>query len=140
MSDKYSTWKTRAEQHDATHFNPDRRRIKEDLSCSQCYPLIVTNKKFIRFWKWYREVIPQVIDHTSKTEEVFSQYLEVYQEYDSKDRSNRIKGKIGKLLGCMRYENSPELTESEIRQKLLEITNISLNFEKPVKQIEEFWK
>jgi hypothetical protein len=46
-----------------------------------------------------------------------------------KDRDNRVKGKIGKLLSCMRYESSPTIKEGEIRHKVIEITQLSQNLE-----------
>ena len=140
MSDKYSSWKEKAETHDTLHSGISKGRVKDDLSCSKCYPLIVTNRKFIRFWKWYAQTIPQVTDYTSKTEEVFSEYLECIKLPPGKDRNNRVKGKIGKLLACMRYNSSPNISEGQIRQKIIEITHLSQNFERSIERVEDFWK
>ena len=140
MSDKYSSWKSKAEAHDTLHLGTNKGRVKDDLSCSICYPLLVTNRKFIRFWKWYTQIIPQVADFTSKTEEVFSEYLECMKLPSGKDRNNRVKGKIGKLLACMSYDSSPNMSEGQIRQKIIEITHLSQNFERSIERVEDFWK
>src|ERR1700743_2027546 len=140
MSDKYSTWKERAEKHDAQHEGLSTTRLKQDFSCKICHPLLVTNRRFIRFWKWYQKEIPQAIECTGKTEQVFTEYLACINQPQTKDRDNRIKGKIGKLLGCIRYHDRPQLTEKEIRQRLIEITVASEDFEKSVKKAEELWE
>jgi len=138
MSDKYRTWKEKAEKHDRLH-DPTVPRIhwKEDLSCKECYPLLVINRKFVRFWKWYRRTIPEVANmgYTSKTEETFTEMLVLIKEEQSKDRDYKIRGKIRKLLGCIRYDESPKLKEKEIRNKLLDRIVISDGFKKSSKEI-----
>src|SRR3954453_3973951 len=117
MSDKYKSWKKKAERHDRLH-DPTlpRTHWKEDLSCKECYPLLDTNKKFIRFWKWYRKIIPEAKDvgYTSKTEETFTEILALVKEKLSKDRDYKIRGKIGKLLESIRYDTSPELKKKRL--------------------------
>jgi len=138
MSDKYRSWKEKAEKHDRLH-DPTvpRTHWKEDLSCKECYPLLVTNRKFIRFWKWYRRTVPEAKDmgYTSKTEETFTEILALIKEEPSNDRDYKLRGKIGKLLGCIRYDNVPKLKEKEIRKKLLDRIVISDGFEKSSKEI-----
>ena len=89
MSDKYTSWKEKAEAHDTLHLGTNKgKKVKDDLSCSICYPLLVVNKKFIRFWKWYTQIVPQVTDYTSKTEEVFTEYLDCTILPQGKDDNN----------------------------------------------------
>src|SRR4051794_27060580 len=140
MSDKYKSWKEKAERHDRLHdLTLPRTHWKEDLSCKECYPFLVTNKKFIRFWKWYRKIVPETKDmgYTSKTEETFTEILALVKEKLSKDREYKIRGKIGKLLGSIRYDKSPELKEKEIGKRLLSRIIISDSFEKSSEEIKK---
>ena len=140
MSDKFQYWKERTEKHDLIH---DIRKIN-DNSCKQCYPAAITDKKFIRFWKWYREEIPEVEECTAKTEEFFNEYLEEGQDFDTRkwkrnNRLNNIRGKITKLLSSMRYSESPKITEQEIGERLIEMTVASNKFEGSIKKAKELW-
>ena len=130
MSDKYSLWKQRAESHDQSH-DLAMEKFYEDFSCEVCYPTLVTSKKFIRFWKWYEKEIPEVMNYTIKTEEIFLEVLESIKEQDTK----RLKNKIGILLRCMRYKESPKLTEKEIEEKIIRIAVITRGFEQASKEI-----
>ena len=121
MSDKYEFWKKKAEKHDLYHDPTTAIRWRKDFSCKICQPYIVTNKRFIRFWKLYKKLIPEVEEYTGKTEEIFTELLECIEEKQSKERDNKIKGKIGKLLGYMRYNAKLGKTESEIREELITI-------------------
>jgi hypothetical protein len=142
MSDKYRSWKAKNEKHDLGH-GTDTKNRKEDFSCRECHPMLVTNKKFIRFWKWYMKYVPEVKDYSGKTEEIFTELLTCIREKcegkRSKDIDNRIKGKIGKLLGNMRYEESPKKTEREIGEELLVIIAASNSFEKSMKETKELY-
>src|SRR5438874_430490 len=141
MSEKYSTWKERAEKHDTQHEGLGTiTRPKQDLSCKVCHPLLITNRRFIRFWKWYRKEIPQAMECSGKTEQVFTEYLECINQPQTKDRDNRIKGKICKAQEGIRYNDKPQLTEKEIRHRLLNITAASDSFDKSVKKAEELWE
>src|SRR3954462_15904076 len=140
MSDKYKSWKEKAEKHDRFH-DPTLPRMhwKEDLSCKECYPLLVTNKKFIRFWKWYRKIVPEAKDmrYTSKTEETFTEILALVKEKSSKDSDYKIRGKIGKLSGSIRYDKSPELKEKEIGEKLLSRILVSDSYDKASEEVKK---
>ena len=147
MSDKYSSWKKRQDTHDTLHHSTvPTKGIKEDLSCNLCHPLLVTNRKFIRFWKWYQKEVPQVEAYSGKTEETLSELLTVIEEKitkhqkQNKDREQRIISKIGKLLGCMRYRECPINKESIIRKDLIEIIVASDGFKKSLKESEELWE
>src|ERR1043165_4365671 len=147
MSDKYSSWKARNDKHDENHISGKPRRFwKEDFSCDQCYPYMMTNKKFIRFWKCYQQIVPEVQEkgYSGKTEEIFTEYLTLGGEFDirkhDKNTQYRLNGKIGKLLGSIRYNKIPKITEKEIRQKLIELTVASEKFEKSVQKTLELWE
>ena len=140
MSDKYYQWKERTEKHEIDH----NKEKTNDKSCSQCYLSVTTDKKFIRFWKWYRKEIPEVENYSAKTEEFFYEYLDEGQDFDTRkwkqnNRANSIKGKITKILSSMRYRERPQITEREIGELLIEITVASNKFEKSMKRTEELW-
>ena len=140
MSDKYESWKEKARKHDLYHDPEAEIRWKEDYSCKECHPYIVTNKRFGRFWKWYKSFVPEVRQYTGKTEEIFTELLGNIEEEQSEERDNEIKGKIGKLLGRMRYEESPKLTEKEIRRELIIIIAASNNFERSMKKTQKIYE
>ena len=67
MSDRYHTWKNRADKHDLNH-NTDRRNGIKDISCNICNSLddIIIGKKFKRFWKWYKIEVSEVQSYSKK--------------------------------------------------------------------------
>ena len=140
MSDRYESWKERARKHDLYHDPETTIQWKEDYSCKECHPYMVTNRRFRRFWKWYRNLVPEVKEYTGKTEEIFMELLESVEKEQSDERDNKIKGKIGKLLGRMRYDISPELTEKEIRKELIIMIAASNSFERSVKKAKEIYE
>ena len=73
--------------------------------------------------------------YTNKTEETFTEMLVLIKKEPSKDRDYKIRGKIGKLLGSIRYNESPKLKEKEIGNQLLKRIVISDGFEKSSKEI-----
>src|SRR5437764_10168903 len=101
---------------------------------------MITNKKFNRFWKWYKNLIPEVKEYTGKTEEMLMELLESVKKEQSDKRDNEIRGEIGKLLGRMRYSRSPKLTEKEIRKELMVIIAASNGFERTMKRTRKFMK
>ena len=52
--------------------------------------------------------------YTGKTEEVFTEMLALTREESSKDRDFKLREKIGKLLGCIRYDESPKLKKEKL--------------------------
>ena len=101
---------------------------------------MITNKKFNRFWKWYKNLIPEVEEYTKKTEEMLMELLESVEKEQSDKRDNEIRGEIGKLLGRMRYSRSPKLTEKEIRRELMVIIAASNSFERTMKRTREIYE
>ena len=136
MSDKYNTWKERAEKHDLNHNTTIRNKVKIDFSCNKCYPSNLIGKNFKRFWKWYKNEVPEVESYSAKTEDIFIEFLNEGNDFDTGKwnnvTKNRIKGKIGKLLGSMRYNESPKQVEKDIGEKLIIMTIASDKFEKSV--------
>ena len=49
MSDRYESWKEKARKHDLYHNSETRIQWREDYSCKECHPYMITNKKFNRF-------------------------------------------------------------------------------------------
>ena len=133
MSDKYHIWRDRAEKHDLNH-NTDKRNGKIDFSCIICYPNGFIEKRFKRFWKWYKKLLPEVNTYTAKTAENFNEYLKEGNDFDLRKwdnkKTNRVRGKFEKLLGSMRYTEAPKVLEKEIWEKLIIITSASHKFEK----------
>ena len=75
MSDKYENWKRRIEKHDLSHTTGCQAQI--DSSCMICYcPSEIIRKEFRRFWKWYKDEIPEVISYSRKTEESFEELMD----------------------------------------------------------------
>ena len=147
MSDKYISWKLRHDKHDENHISGTPKRFwKEDFSCDKCYPYLITNRKFIRFWKCYQQIVPEVQEkgYSGKTEEIFMEYLNLGGDFDTrkhdKNTRYRLSGKMGKLLGSIRYNETPKITETEIIQQLIGITVASKKFEKSVRKTLELWE
>ena len=80
MSDRFYQWKEWTEKHDVMH---NTAKFNDNL-CKQCYPITITDKKFMRFLKWYRKEIPEVTDFSAKTKEFFQEYLEERQDFDTR--------------------------------------------------------
>ena len=65
--------------------------------------------------------------------------LVLIKKEPSKDRDYKIREKIGKLLGCIRYNESPKLKEKEISKKLLNRIAISDGFENLQRKLNVQW-
>ena len=75
MSDKYENWRKRIEKHDLSHTTGCQAQV--DSSCVVCYRSSeIMKKEFRRFWKWYREEVPEVISYSEKTEESFEELMD----------------------------------------------------------------
>src|SRR5436190_1066988 len=132
MSNKYETWKKRAASHDVLH-DPSKLNIRaiNDPSCKVCYPMIQTNRKFMRFWEWYGKVIPESKEYTSNTEERFSELLIIKDE----ENKETIK-KVGQMISTIRYSDKPKLTEKEIWTHIMTRIIASDSFEKTNEETE----
>src|SRR5438046_1839930 len=78
-------------------------------------------KEFKRFWKWYKEEIPEVRSYSGKTEENFEELMK--EDFSVKERTGtekaRIRYKLIWLIGSMRYDKSPEKITKEIIETVL---------------------
>src|SRR6266487_7120659 len=75
MSDKYENWRKRIEKHDLSHTTGCQAQVNS--SCVVCYhPSEIMRKEFRRFWKWYREEVPEVTSYSGKTEESFEELMD----------------------------------------------------------------
>ena len=90
MSNKYESWRKRAASHDLLH-DPSKSNIRtiNDPSCKVCYPMMQTNRKFMRFWEWYGKIISESKEYTSNTEERFSELLMIKICSEFKERIKR---------------------------------------------------
>jgi len=132
MSNKYESWKKRATSHDLLH-DPLKSNIRaiNDPSYKVCYPMIQTNRKFMRFWEWYGKVIPESKEYTSNTEERFSELLIIKDE----ENKETIK-KVGQMISTIRYSDKPKLTEKEIWTHIMTRIIASDSFEKTNEETE----
>ena len=133
MSNKYESWKKRAVSHDLLH-DPLKSNIRaiNDPSCKICYPMIQTNRKFMRFWEWYGKIIPESKEYTSNTEEKFSELLIIRKNEENKET---IK-KVGQMISTIRYSDKPKLTEKEIWTHIMTRIIVSDGFERTNEETE----
>src|ERR1044072_3223610 len=141
MSNKYHNWKKRVEQYNEFEHGPItfRNKKREDYSCKICHPQQYTNKRFKRFWKWYSEEIPEAIDYSGKTEDMLHELLKCINS-EIKEERKRIREYTAKVISYIRYFKSPEKTEKEIAERIMEMILASDNFEKSVKKSKETWE
>ena len=141
MSNKYHNWKKCVEQHDEFEHEPItfRNKKREDYSCKICHPQQYTDKKFKRFWKQYSEEIPEAIDYSGKTEDMLHELLKCINS-ETEEEKKRIREYAAKVISYIRYSKSPERTEKEISERIMEMIVASDNFEKSVKKSEETWE
>ena len=79
-------------------------------SCVVCYrPSEIMKKEFRRFWKWYREEVPEVTSYSRKTEESFEELMN--EDFHAVERTGtertRMKKKLVWLIASMRYRRNP---------------------------------
>src|SRR5256885_16015619 len=101
MSDKYENWKRRIEKHDLSHTTRCQAQI--DTSCVVCYcPSEIIRKEFRRFWKWYKDEVPEVISYSEKTEESFEELMD--ENFSTTERTGTEKARMKKRLVWLRSE------------------------------------
>src|SRR6266487_902525 len=93
MSDKYEKWRERIEKHDLSHTTGCQAQV--DSSCVICYhPSEIMKKEFGRFWKWYKEEVPEVTSYSGKTEESFEELME--ENFHAVERTGTEKARMKK--------------------------------------------
>ena len=97
MADRYEKWREKAEKHDLNHTTV-KRNGQKDFSCTICHqPLEIMRKEFKRFWKWYKEEIPEVRSYSGKTEENFEELMK--EDFSVKERTGTETAKIRYKIG-----------------------------------------
>ena len=131
MSDKFEGWKNRSEKHDLNHTTVIRNGQK-DISCTRCNEPQESGEKFQGFWKWYKEVIPEVETYSRITQQNFLEWLEDFEKpwksLTSTEKA-KINNKINRIISSMRYRESPKMTCNELRTLLMEMIIVSSSFE-----------
>src|SRR5256885_753722 len=141
MSDKYEKWRERIEKHDLSHTTGCQAQV--DSSCVICYrPSEIMKKEFRRFWKWYREEVPEVTSYSGKTEESFEELMN--ENFHAVERTGTEKARMKKrlvwLITSMRYERSPDKTLSELGELICQMVVASESSQKREKRQEIFMK
>src|SRR2546430_663477 len=142
MSDRYEKWREKAEKHDLNHTTV-KRNGQKDFSCTICYqPSEIMRKEFKRFWKWYKEEIPEVRSYSEKTEENFEELMK--EDFSVKERTGTEKAKIRNkliwLIESMRYDKSPEKMTKEIIETVLGMIAASNKFTKKGKAARDLYR
>src|SRR5436853_3056298 len=142
MSDRYEKWREKAEKHDLNHTTV-KRNGQKDFSCTICHqPSEIMRKEFRRFWKWYKEEIPEVRSYSGKTEENFEELMK--EDFSVKERTGTEKAKIRYrliwLIESMRYDKSPEKMTKEIIETVLGMIAASNKFTKKEKAARDLYR
>src|SRR3989440_7315555 len=142
MSDRYEKWREKAEKHDLNHTTV-KRNGQKDFSCTICHqPSEIMRKEFKRFWKWYKEEIPEVRSYSGNTEENFEELMK--EDFSVKERTGTEKAKIRYrliwLIGSMRYDKSPEKITKEIIETVLGMIAASNKFTKKGKAARDLYR
>src|SRR2546430_7405104 len=142
MSDRYEKWREKAEKHDLNHTTV-KRNGQKDFSCTKCHqPSEIMRKEFRRFWKWYKEEIPEVRSYSGKAEENFEELMK--EDFSVKERTGTEKAKIRNkliwLIESMRYDKSPEKMTKEIIETVLGMIAASNKFTKKGKAAKELYR
>src|SRR6266480_2269033 len=141
MSDKYENWRRRIEKHDLSHTTGCQAQM--DSSCVVCYrPSEIMKKEFRRFWKWYREEVPEVTSYSGKTEESFEELMD--EDFHAVERTGTEKARMKKrlvwLITSMRYERSPSKTLSELGELICQMVVASEKFTKKRKEARNLYE
>src|SRR5213082_1863162 len=142
MADRYEKWREKAEKHDLNHTTV-KRNGQKDFSCIKCHqPSEIMRKEFKRFWKWYKEEIPEVRSYSGKTEENFEELMK--EDFSVKERTGTEKAKIRYrliwLIESMRYDKSLEKITKEIIETVLGMIAASNKFTKKGKAARDLYK
>src|SRR5947199_3939262 len=141
MSDKYEKWRERIEKHDLSHTTGCQAQV--DSSCVVCYRLSeIMKKEFRRFWKWYKEKVPEVTSYSGKTEESFEELMD--EDFYAVERTGTEKARMKKrlvwLITSMRYERSPSKTLSELGELICQMVVTSKKFTRKRKEARNLYE
>src|SRR2546429_4070319 len=141
MSDKYENWRKRIEKHDLSHTTGCQAQM--DSSCVVCYRLSeIMKKEFRRFWKWYREEVPEVTSYSEKTEESFEELMD--EDFHAIERTDteraRMKKRLVWLIASMRYERSPSKMLNKLGELICQMVVTSKKFTKKRKEARNLYE
>src|SRR5256886_7828521 len=141
MSDKYEIWRRRIEKYDLSHTTGCQAQI--DSSCVVCYrPLEIMKKEFRRFWKWYREEVPEVTSYSRKTKESFEELMN--ENFYAIERTGiekaRMKKRLVWLITSMRYERSPSKMLNKLGELICQMVVTSKKFTKKRKEARNLYE
>src|SRR5436305_1350615 len=141
MSDKYKNWRKRIEKHDLSHTTGCRAQMNS--SCVVCYRLSeIMRKEFRRFWKWYREEVPEVTSYSEKTEESFEELMD--ENFHAVEQTGteraRMKKRLVWLITSMRYERSPGKTLNKLGELICQMVVASKKFTKKRKEARNLYE
>src|SRR5437660_6727202 len=141
MSDKYEKWRERIEKHDLSHTTGCQAQV--DSSCVICYrPSEIMKKEFRRFWKWYREEVPEVTSYSGKTEESFEELMDenFYAVERTGTEKARMKKRLVWLITSMRYERSLNKKLDELGELICQMVVASEKFTKKRKEARNLYE
>ena len=141
MSDKYKNWRKRIEKHDLSHTTGCQAQM--DSSCVVCYRLSeIMKKEFRRFWKWYREEVPEVTSYSEKTEESFEELMN--ENFHAVEQTGteraRMKKRLVWLITSMRYERNPSKTLNELEKLICQMVVTSKKFTRKRKEARNLYE
>src|SRR6266480_5545953 len=114
-----------------------------DSSCVVCYCSSETMKKeFRRFWKWYREEVPEVTSYSEKTEESFKELMD--EDFHAVERTGTEKARMKKrlvwLITSMRYERSSSKTLNKLGELICQMVVASKKFTRKRKEARNLYE
>src|SRR5436305_6385532 len=114
-----------------------------DSSCVICYhPSEIMKKEFRRFWKWYREEVPEGTSYSGKTEESFEELMN--EDFHAVERTGTEKARIKKrlvwLITTMRYGRSPSKLFNELGELICQMVVTSKKFTRKRKEARNLYE
>src|SRR5437763_8508060 len=101
-------------------------------------------KEFRRFWKWYKDEIPEVISYSGKTEENLEELLaKDYFNMGKKLTGTKrvlMKKQLVWLIESMRYRKNPGKTMNELGEIIVQMIIASNKFSKKGKEARELYE
>src|SRR3989440_10787621 len=114
-----------------------------DSSCVICYRSSeIIKKEFRRFWKWYREEVPEVTSYSGKTEEYFEELMD--EDFYAVERTGteraRMKKRLVWLITSMRYKKSPSKKLNELGELICQMVVASKKFTRKRKEARNLYE
>src|SRR5256884_162648 len=125
MSDRFKKWKERIKRHELNH-TTGKQQKQWDYSCVICHqPSEIMKKEFRRFWKWYKNEIPEVTSYSGKTEENLEElltkdYFDIGKRLTGTEKA-LMKKQLVWLIESMRYEKNPGKTMNELGEIIVQM-------------------